>query len=185
MGNHEIFINNALQVAVVIILITMIAGIILGLFDKAVYYYDIKDLVYTFIPLVSIIAFLFIISVNSGKSTPHLIGHYLFLSILEILLLLTGAFFFMVTVGSTFKSNNNHVLISMVVLISKILFSIIITGVALAIFLSSIQSAENKEKKDGGFTQDIICLGVLGFFGFFIKKLINGGNVVLRSNKYV
>ncbi|MHB1697499.1 MAG: hypothetical protein ACYCSQ_05295 [bacterium] len=182
MGNHEIFINTALQVATVIILIALIAGIVLGLFDKAVYYYDIKDLVYTFIPLVSIIAFLFIISANSGKNTPHLIGHYLFLSILGILLLLTGAFFFMVSVGSTFKNNNNHVLISMVVLISKILFSIIITGVALAIFLSSMQSAENKEKKSRGFIQDIICLGVLGFFGFFMKKLINGNSVVFQDD---
>ena len=149
------------------ILLIVIGGIVLAFQGKAVYYYNKKDVIYTFIPFIGGLILSFLIVANNG-----LIGHSANLAIINILLSFTILFFITLTAINTFKYNNNKVTVSSIVLASKFLLS----GVVIFLLIMAFGLFQEKDERTGKYythpTGEFIGAGITFSFLLLVKKLI-------------
>ncbi len=149
------------------ILLIVIGGIVLAFQGKAVYYYNKKDVIYTFIPFIGGLILSFLIVANNG-----LIGHSANLAIINILLSFTILFFLTLTAINTFKYNNNKVTVSSIVLASKFLLS----GVVIFLLIMAFGLFQEKDERTGKYythpTGEFIGAGITFSFLLLVKKLI-------------
>ncbi len=150
------------------VLLIVIGGIVLAFQGKAVYYYNKKDVIYTFIPFIGGLILLFLIVANKG----HLIGHSANLAIINILLSFTILFFLTLTAINTFKHNNNKVTVSLIVLASKFLLS----GIVIFLLIMAFGLFQEKDERTGKYythpTGEFIGAGITFSFFLLVKKLI-------------
>ncbi len=169
MQKAEPYKEQSLKIFLFIILIIVIIGIILGLTDKAVFYMDGKDLFFSFIPLIILIATF--ILVNYLGDWFSYVGIIAF--IISVIIIFYKSFKYNKTFIKSFPTALAKVLLSFLYIASAIL--------SLTNISKDGRYASGYRREEGA---TMIFYIIFGLLVMLLYKLINGERVIANEKSF-